>query len=152
MVGPNIAAPLTQGLINFNSDGTINAQSDLEGNKDIELRSVDWGNGSETQDIKINIDGITQFAGLYNVSFASQDGSELGLKTGVEIDREGFVNARFSNGTLSRLFKLPIVTFPAANRLQEISTTSYVESADSGEPLITRSWYFPSRFLGKLLY
>ncbi len=147
VVGPNIAAPLTQGLINFNSDGTLNAQSDLQGNKDIELRSIDWGNGSETQDININIDGLTQFAGLYNVSFASQDGSELGLKTGVEIDREGFVNARFSNGTLSRLFKLPIVTFPAANKLQEISTTSYVESADSGEPLLQEAGVSQAGFL-----
>jgi len=147
VIGPNIAAPLAQGFVNFNSDGTLNAQADLDGNKDIELRSVDWGNGSETQDININIDGLTQFAGLYNVSFASQDGSELGLKTGVEIDREGFVNARFSNGTLSRLYKLPIVTFPAANQLQEISTTSYVENADSGEPLLQEAGVSQAGFL-----
>ncbi|MEM6812222.1 MAG: flagellar hook-basal body complex protein [Pseudomonadota bacterium] len=147
VVGPNIAVPLTQGLVNFNADGTLNAQSDLDGNRDIELRNVDWGNGSETQNININIDGFTQFAGLYNVSFASQDGAELGLKTGVEIDREGFVNARFSNGTLSRLYKLPIVTFESATNLQEISTTSYVESAESGEPLVQEAGVSQAGFL-----
>lgn len=147
VVGPNTAVPLSQGFLNFNSDGTLNAQADLEGNRDIELSAINWGNGSETQDIDINVDGITQFAGLYNVSFASQNGSELGLKTGVEIDREGYVNARFSNGTLSRLYKLPIVTFPASTKLQEISTTSYVESAESGEPLLQEAGVSQAGFL-----
>ena len=136
VVGPNTATPLTQGLINFNSDGTINAAPDVDGNRDIELTSIDWMNGSETQDIDINIAGLTQRAGLYNVAYANQNGAELGLKTGIEIDREGFVNARFSNGTLSRLYKLPIVTFMSPTNLQEISATSYVESAESGEPLL----------------
>lgn len=136
IIGPNGPIPINQGLINFNSDGTLNAQADLEGNVDIELRDLDWGNGSEIQDIKINIDGFTQFSGLYNVSVASQDGAELGLKTGLEIDNEGYVSARFSNGTLSRLYKLPIVTFPSPTNLQELSTTSYAESAESGLPLL----------------
>lgn len=136
VVGPNGAEPLTQGFINFNRDGSLNAQADIDGNTDIELRNVDWGNGSEEQNINVNIGGFSQFAGLYNVSVASQNGAELGLKTGLEIDREGFVNARFSNGTLSRLYKLPIVTFPSATNLQEISATSYVESAESGSPLL----------------
>ncbi len=147
VVGPNLAAPLAQGFVNFNADGTLNAQPDIDGNVDIELRDVDWGNGSETQDININIDGFSQFAGLYNVSVASQNGAELGLKTGLEIDREGYVNARFSNGTLSRLYKLPIVTFPSSTNLQEISATSYVESAESGTPLLQEAGVSAAGFL-----
>ena len=147
VVGPGGAEPITQGFLNFNRDGTLNAQPDIEGNTDIELRNVDWGNGSEEQSIDINIDGLTQFAGLYNVSVASQNGAELGLKTGIEIDREGFVNARFSNGTLSRLYKLPIVTFPSATNLQEISATSYVESAESGTPLLQEAGVSQAGFL-----
>jgi len=147
VVGPNPAAPLTQGLINFNSDGTLNALVDANGNRDIELVAIDWMNGSELQSININIDGHTQFAGLYNVSVASQDGADLGLKTGLEIDREGYVNARFSNGTLSRLYKLPIVTFPSSTHLQEISATAYVESAESGEPLLQEAGVSQAGFL-----
>ncbi len=147
VVGPNGPVPLTQGLINFNADGSLNAQADLDGNTDIELRNIDFGNGSEVQDININIDGLTQFSGLYNVSVASQNGAELGLRTGLEIDREGFVNARFSNGTLSRLYKLPIVTFPSAVNLQEVSSTAYVESAESGGPLIQEAGQGRAGFL-----
>lgn len=147
VVGPNPATPLAQGFINFNSDGTLNAQVDLDGNVDIELRQVDWMNGSDPQDIDINIAGLTQFAGLYNVSFANQNGAELGLKTGIEIDREGYVNARFSNGTLSRLYKLPITTFQSPTNLQEISATSYRESAESGEPLLQEAGVSQAGFL-----
>ena len=136
IIGPAGPIPINQGLLNFNSDGSLNALSDLDGNTDIEFRDIDWGNGSELQDFDINIDGLTQFAGLYNVSVASQNGAELGLKTGLEIDSEGFVSARFSNGTMSRLYKLPIVTFPSPTNLQELSTTSYMESAKSGTPLL----------------
>lgn len=136
ILGPNGPIPINQGFLNFNSDGSLNATTDADGNTDIELRAVDWGNGSELQDINVNIDGLTQFAGLYNVSVASQNGAELGLKTGVEIDREGYVSARFTNGTLSRLYKLPITTFPSPTNLQEISATAYVESAESGSPLL----------------
>jgi flagellar hook protein FlgE len=147
VVGPNGAVPLSQGFINFNADGTLNAAADLDGNRDIELRDIDWMNGSETQDIDISIEGFTQFAGLYNVSVANQNGAELGLKTGIEIDREGYVNARFTNGTLSRLYKLPIVTFPSTTNLQEISATSYVESAESGTPLLQEAGVSQAGFL-----
>lgn len=147
IVGPNGPIPVNQGFLNFNADGTINAQADINGNIDIELRDLDWGNGSEVQDINIDIQGFTQFAGLYNVSYANQNGAELGLKTGLEIDREGYVNARFSNGTLSRLYKLPITTFQSPTNLQEISATSYRESAESGEPLLQEAGVSQAGFL-----
>jgi flagellar hook protein FlgE len=147
IVGPSGPIPLSTGFLNFNADGSLNAAADLNGNTDIELRNIDWGNGSELQDINLNIDGISQFAGLYNVSVASQNGAELGLKTGLEIDREGYVNARFSNGTLSRLYKLPITTFPSEVNLQEISSTSYVESAESGTPLLQEAGVSQAGFL-----
>ena len=136
IVGPNIASPLSRGLINFNSDGSLNAIPDALGARDIELTGINWGNFSELQSINIDIAGMSQFADFYNVAYASQNGSELGLKSAVEIDDEGYVNARFSNGKISRLYKLPIATFSSANNLQEISGTSYAESADSGTVLL----------------
>lgn len=147
VVGPNGAVPLSQGLINFNRDGTLNGIPDLDGNIDIELRNIDFGNGSNPQDINVDISGFTQFAGLYNVSNANQNGAELGLRTGVEIDREGYVNARFSNGSLSRLFKLPIATFQSPTNLQEVSGTAYAESAESGQALIQEAGVSQAGFL-----
>ena len=73
VIGPNTAEPLVQGVLNFNSDGTLNARSDVDGNTDIELRNVDWGNGSEIQTLNINIDGITQFSCLLYTSPSPRD-------------------------------------------------------------------------------
>lgn len=124
---------LTRGLINFNGDGTINAVQDADGNVDIELSQIDWGNGSEPQNIDIDISRFSQFSSDYTVLYSDQNGAELGLRTGIEIDREGQVIARFSNGATSALYKLPLVTFANVNGLQEVSGTAYSETEESGE-------------------
>lgn len=124
---------LTTGLVNFNGDGTINAIADTDGNIDIELNQVNWNNGSELQNISVDIERFSQFSSDYTVLFSDQDGAELGLRTGIEIDREGFVIAQFSNGASATLYKLPLVTFANANGLSEESGTAYTETEDSGE-------------------
>lgn len=124
---------LTMGLINFNGDGTLNAIADSNSNIDIELDNINWNNGSELQSINVDIERFSQFSSDFTVLFSDQDGAELGLRTGVEIDREGFVIAQFSNGASSVLYKLPLVTFANANGLKEISGTAYSETEESGE-------------------
>ncbi len=124
---------LSTGLMNFTPNGTINALPDTDGNIDIELGGINWGNGSALQTIEVDISRFSQFSGNYTVLFADQNGAELGLRTAIDIDREGFVIARFSNGATSRLYKLPLVTFSNANGLQEISGTAYSETELSGE-------------------
>ncbi len=124
---------LTSGLINFNGDGSINAFPDTNGNIDIELSQIDWNNGSEPQNITIDIERFSQFSSDFTVLFSDQDGAELGLRTGIEIDREGFVIAQFSNGASATLYKLPLVTFANPNGLSEVSGTAYTETEDSGE-------------------
>lgn len=124
---------LTTGLINFNGDGTINAIADVDGNIDIELNQVNFNNGSELQNISIDIERFTQFSSDFSVLFSDQDGAELGLRTGVEIDRNGQVIAQFSNGASSVLYQLPLITFANSNGLQEVSGTAYTETENSGE-------------------
>lgn len=124
---------LTSGMLNFNGNGALNAISDVSGNLDIELNAINWGNGSELQNINVDIGRFSQFSSDYTVLFSDQNGAELGLRTGVEIDRDGFVIAQFSNGASSTLYKLPLVTFANANGLTEVSGTAYTKSELSGE-------------------
>ena len=124
---------ITQGLINFNQDGTINASSDSNGNIDISLQNIDFGNGSEPADISVDVERFSQFSSDYTVLFSDQNGAELGLRTGVEIDRNGYVVAQFSNGATSTLYKLPLVTFAATDNLTEASGTAYTKNEASGE-------------------
>lgn len=123
----------TRGLINYNGDGLLNALPDSEGEVDIELNQIDWGNGSEPQNIELDIERFSQFAGNYDVISSDQNGAELGLRTGVEITRDGFVVARFSNGASANLYKVPLITFANENGLTEVSGTAYAENEESGE-------------------
>lgn len=126
---------LSEGLLNFDGDGSLNASQDGDGNIDIELSAVEFtGNGNpEPQNIEIDVSRFSQFAGNFDVIFSDQNGAELGLRTGVEITQEGQVIARFSNGATSPLFQLPLVTFANANGLAEVSGSAFSESEDSGE-------------------
>ncbi|MFP4312692.1 MAG: flagellar hook protein FlgE [Alphaproteobacteria bacterium] len=130
---------ISQGLINFNRDGTINARQDGNGDIDVNMQNIDWGNGSTPQDISLDIERFSQFAGNYDVIFSDQNGAELGLRTGVEINREGQVIARFSNGASATLYQVPLITFANQNGLTEVSGTAYTENDESGEENLRRA-------------
>ncbi len=124
---------LSNGLINFNGDGSLNAQS--SGNPsatDINLTGVVLKAGAAPQNIDIDINNFSQFSGSFNVNFTDQNGAALGLRTGLEITRDGLVVARFSNGSTTDLFKIPLIKFNNVNGLSEVSGTAYVESSESG--------------------
>lgn len=129
---PN-GSTISQGLLNFDGDGSLNANRNADNQLEIALTGIDWFNGSDPQAIDIDIERFSQFAGNYDVIFSDQNGAELGLRTGVEISREGIVSARFSNGASSDLYKIPLVTFANVNGLNEVSGTAYSETEDSGE-------------------
>lgn len=133
LVDSDTGTVLTSGSMNFGSSGSLNGINSLAGIKSIALNNINWGNGSELQDIVLDIGGLTQFSGEYNVTSVTQNGAELGLRTGVEIDRQGIVYARFSNGQTSALFKLPIATFTATNSLSEQVGNTYNQTSDSGD-------------------
>lgn len=124
---------LNRGLLNYNGDGTLNALQDSNGNIDIGLTNINWNNGSQLQNISVDVERFSQFAGNFDVIFSDQDGAELGLRTGVSIDRDGFVIAEFSNGASTELYKLPLATFANPNGLGEVSGTAYSETEQSGE-------------------
>lgn len=129
---PN-GSEVTRGLVNFNGDGSLNATPDVDGNLDIQIPDVNWGNGSDTQTIGIDISRFSQFSGNFDVIFSDQNGAELGLRTGVELTREGLIVARFSNGASADLYQIPLITFANENGLTEVSGTAYSESEESGE-------------------
>ncbi len=121
---------LSGGMVNFNGDGTINTSLDPI---DINLNNIAWGNGSDPQNIALDISNINQKGSAYNVVYVNQNGAELGLRTGVSVDAQGYVIARFSNGESAKLYKLPVATFANANGLTAKNSSLYQESSDSGE-------------------
>lgn len=132
IIHPN-GTSLSRGLLNFSGNGTLNALPDSDGDIDVNLTQIDWGNGSDPQNIDVDIERFSQFAGNFDVIFSDQNGAELGLRTGVELTRDGRVVARFSNGATSDLYQVPLITFANVNGLSEVSGTAYSETEESGE-------------------
>lgn len=126
-------AVVQQGSINFSGGGQLNAlPTGMDGSVDISIAGINWGNGSLPQDLAFNIGNFSQFSGEYNVVSSTQNGAELGLRTGVSVDEDGYVTAQFSNGKAKKIYKLAVATFANVNGLDELTGNVYRESETSG--------------------
>ncbi|HEX2114570.1 MAG TPA: flagellar hook protein FlgE [Alphaproteobacteria bacterium] len=137
------------GSLTFNGDGSLNAVDfRTAGSLGADLASqalpVTWANGAAASSITFDFgtegalgvgrtDGVTQFASPHNIAFVNQDGAEVGLRTGVSIDADGFVIASFSNGATQKIWKLPVATFANPARLEARNGNAYAQTNASGE-------------------
>jgi len=118
------------GAVNFNTDGSLNAATDVNGQINIALG---WTPpGANALSIDLDLAGLRQQSSDYTVISTSQNGSPLGFKTGVSIGSDGMVTAQFSNGLSRQVYQLALATFPNANGLSEINGNVYRESDTSG--------------------
>lgn len=125
--------------INFNTDGTLNATPDTSGNVQVQLDTINWGNGSNPQNIQFNIGKLVQHAGDYTVSSADQNGTPLGFRSGVSVDSKGVVSAQFSNGLSRQVYKLAIANFADADGLTPITGNVWRTSDTSGTVLLNQA-------------
>ena len=118
------------GAINFNTNGTLNAATDVNGQTNIALA---WNPpGADPLNIDLNLAGLRQQSSDYTVIATSQNGSPLGFKTGVTVGSDGVVTAQFSNGLSRKVYQLAVATFANVNGLSELNGNVYRESDTSG--------------------
>ncbi len=94
--------------------------------------------GTGAADITMSLDfgTATQFGNNFGVNSLSQDGFTTGRLTGVSVDAEGVVFARFTNGQSTSLGKLALANFVNPQGLQQIGDTAWAESFQSGDALL----------------
>lgn len=118
------------GALNFNTNGTLNAATDVNGATNIALA---WNPpGADPLNIDLNLAGLRQQSSDYTVISNTQNGSPLGFKTGVTVGSDGVVTAQFSNGLSRKVYQLAVATFPNMNGLSELNGNVYRESDTSG--------------------
>jgi len=138
---------LGSGVMTFNGDGSLASVDSNVGMATSfyttstgtpQAITIDWTNGAADSTISFNFgtigltDGITQFASDYNVAFINQNGSAVGLRTGVSIDKDGFVVASFSNGATQKIYQVPITTFADPTQLQARNGNAFAQTVQSG--------------------
>lgn len=148
--GANIGSPtnnvIKTGTMTFNADGTLkNADTSSATPTDSVAVTLPWVpgvSGLNPQTITLDMgtvggsDGVTQFDNPSALVSSNVDGSLFGALSGVDIDSDGFVTARFSNGLSQRVFKIPVATFANPDGLSAVSGNAYSASLDSGTPTI----------------
>ncbi len=127
--GTNVGGPTT---IAFGSDGTL--QVPVGGQ--LPLPPYTPTTGASDINLTLNFLNTTQFGNAFGVNSLSQDGFTTGRLTGVSVDPDGVVAARFTNGQSTLLGKLAMANFANPQGLQQLGDTSWGESSASGDALL----------------
>lgn len=133
-----IGAPYDAGMvITFDANGnpaTINgatAAPNLE---------ITWDNAAAASSLEMNFGTIGENNGMrcvgndknYDLPPPSINGRGAGKYQRTTIDDDGYMWATFDNGASERYARIPLATFPDANKLVEKTGGSFVSSGDSG--------------------
>jgi flagellar hook protein FlgE len=92
--------------------------------------------GTESSNFNISLTGSSQVAGDFEVRAGSQDGTATGRLAGLTINDKGVLVARYTNGQNRDLAQIALADFANAQGLSQTGSTSWVETSDSGVPLI----------------
>jgi len=88
--------------------------------------------GGAAMNVNMDLNGTTQYGADFAVNNLTQDGYTSGRLAGVDIDSEGVVFARYTNGKSSALGKVALAKFNNNQGLRQIGDTSWTESFASG--------------------
>jgi len=89
--------------------------------------------GAEDLEFALDFGDTTQYGGSFAVNSLGQDGYSSGRLSGVDIDADGIVFARYTNGQSSAMGKVALAKFNNAQGLRQIGDTSWVETFTSGD-------------------
>ncbi|WP_248851095.1 flagellar hook protein FlgE [Thiomicrospira microaerophila] len=89
--------------------------------------------------IAVDFDDMTQFAGDYLLRGVTQNGYKIGDLVGLTTNREGVIEARYSNGRSIPVAQLALGNFNDLNALEKLGGQMYAESFGSGPVQISKA-------------
>lgn len=92
--------------------------------------------GAAALNFTVDFGGSSQFGSNFTVNALDQDGYAPGRLAGVDIDDSGIVFARYTNGQALTLGQVALANFTNPQGLAPVGNTAWVESFDSGQPVI----------------
>jgi len=152
----NTLPTVAEFTLRFNPDGSLNTESssqllvsnwtpkDADGNISGALGAINRLEGATfpveepavSSNFSIDMGRTTQFSSDFAVNSVDQNGYTTGLLTGLTIDSEGIIFARYTNGESVALSQLALANFDNAQGLQPQGDSMWAENFESGEALI----------------
>lgn len=127
-----LASGATAGTLVFDTGGKLTTPA----NGTFALSAYVTSNDSDPITINsMNFFGSTQVEEKFSVNAMRQNGLPAGRLTGIDIDDEGVIFARFSNGGSQTVGKVALTRFPNNNGLAKLGDTTWGQSSSSGEPI-----------------
>ena len=117
-------SPIT---VTFNQDGTI------AGPVNIPYDAVPSGTGALPLQFSVDYANTNQYGSPFAVNGLSQNGFTTGRLSGIDIDSEGIIFARFTNGQSNPLGKVALANFANVGGLRQLGDTSWAQSFESGD-------------------
>ncbi len=123
------------------ANSTLPAQITFTGSDTVPgANQVGWAPalGIAEQTIALDFGGPSSAGGLSQLDAPSVllssnvNGSVFGSLTGVEVDDEGFVQAKFDNGVIKTIYQIPLANFTNPNGLSTVAGGAFRVSATSG--------------------
>jgi len=87
-----------------------------------------------TLQINLDFSKMTMYSGTYSVRGVTQNGYKVGDLVGLTANRDGTIEARYSNGRSVSVAKLALADFTDKNALDKLGGQTYAETYRSGPP------------------
>lgn len=123
---------IDMGTVSFDGQGQLTAPAD----NTLTSGAVPLSGNVADLDLSLNVEDLTQFGAPFEVKQLRQDGYAAGQFTGLGVEPDGRIIARFTNGQTEALGQVALARFPAPEQLQQVGDTSWVETFQSGTPVV----------------
>ncbi|MEM7542717.1 MAG: flagellar hook protein FlgE [Pseudomonadota bacterium] len=88
--------------------------------------------GVNPVNLTVSVDQTTQFGAPFGVNLLTQDGFTTGRLAGIDIDRDGVILARFTNGQSAIQGQVALANFPNPQGLQPVGSNNWAETFAAG--------------------
>jgi flagellar hook protein FlgE len=130
--GTEVGTPPATANLHFDNTGTMTSPA----NGQIAfLPPYTPATGAQPLSLTFDFSGATQYGSTFSVNNITQDGYTTGRLIGMDIDKTGTVQARFTNGRSITLGQVALSAFSNPNGLQQLADTTWAETFTSGQAL-----------------
>lgn len=87
-------------------------------------------------DFAMNFAGSTQYGSDFAIASKTQDGYASGQLSSLTIGDDGVIQGVYSNGQTRNMAQIVLANFKNPNGLMSIGNNDYIETANSGQPMV----------------
>ena len=117
---------------------TYGPNGKLTSNGQYDYQATNLINSAANLDISVDLSSLTQYGSKYAITDYGQDGYSTGQIAGLTVSQDGIIQGLYTNGQTKNLGQVVLATFRSNQGLTSVGDNMWVESPDSGPPIVGR--------------